>query len=104
MKNYRAEEIADRYIEHGFNPEIVACGKQMLYEMQMDLRAMRWALKRITEFLEVAEENKYFVGTLHIAKDELLKRISEYSCPNSLKDHLKTAENCPLKDKCKCKI
>ena len=101
-KKMRADEIAESYIKHGFKPEIVACGAQMAYEMEMDLRAMKWALDRIIEFLEDAEKHNYFTGTLHIAKDELVKRISTYSCPSNLKDQYKTKDNCPLKKDCKC--
>ena len=103
MKKYRIEAIAEAYTKDGlFKPEIVAYGNQILYEMEKDLNAMKWALNRIDEFLKVAEVKGYFTGTLYIAKDELLKRISKYSCPSNLKDEYKTKENCPLKDGCKC--
>ncbi len=100
---YRIEEIADAYTKDGlFKPEIVAYGNQILYEMEKDLSAMKWALERICDFLKVANERNLFTGTLHIAKDELLKRISKYSCPANLKDKYKTKERCPLGDGCKC--
>lgn len=102
-KQYRIDAIAEAYTKDGlFNPEIVAYGSQILYEMEQDLYAMKWALNRIDEFLQVASKHNYFTGTLHIAKDELLKRISKYSCPSNLKDEYKTIENCLLKEKCKC--
>lgn len=100
---YRVEAIAEAYAKHGiFKPEMVTYSNQVMYEMQEDLNAMKWALNRINEFLQVAEKYDYFTGTLDIAKDELLNRISKYSCPSNLKDEYKTIKNCPLKEKCKC--
>ena len=102
-KQYRIEAIAEAYTKDGlYKPERVAYGNQILYEMEQDLNAMKWALNRIDEFLGVANKHNYFTGTLHIAKDELLKRISKYSCPSNLNDEYKAIENCPLKENCKC--
>ena len=102
----RHDDIRKQYTRHGgaWNAEspLFAVGEQMQYEWQQDFNAMRWALKRIEEFLQVAKKHNHFTGTLHIAKDELLNRISKYSCPSNLKEEYKTIENCPLKDGCKC--
>lgn len=102
----RHDDIRKQYTRHGvaWNEEnpIFAVGEQMQYEWQQDFNAMRWALQRIDEFLEVAKKYDYFAGTLNIAKDELLNRISKYSCPTLLKDEYKTKEKCLLKDGCKC--
>ena len=102
----RHDDIRKQYTRHGgaWNDEnpLFAVGEQMQYEWQKDLSAMKWALERICDFLNVANERNLFTGTLHIAKEELLKRISKYSCPANLKDEYKTKERCPLGDGCKC--
>lgn len=102
----RHDDIIKQYTRHGgaWNDEneIFKVGEQMQYEWERDFIAMKWALERIDDFLRVAEQHKYFTGTLHIAKDELFNRISKYSCPLLLKDEHKTKEKCPLKDFCKC--
>lgn len=105
---YRVEEISNRYTKSGmFNPEIVAYGSQILYEVEEDLKAMKFAIKYLSEYLKYREESK---TTPHTFGDDdankalvvLVKRVSVYSCPNSLKDEYKTKENCPLKEACKC--
>ena len=102
----RHDDIRKKYTRHGGmwrdDNKLFAVGEQMQYEWEQDFIAMRWALERIINFLEVAQKNDYFTGTLHIAKEELLNRISKYSCPSNLKDEYKTKEKCPLKDGCKC--
>lgn len=77
---------------------------QMAYEWEKDFTTMQWALKRISEHLEVCKENGYWAGSLCIAKEELLNRISKYSCPNLLKTEYKTKKNCPLGGACKCDV
>lgn len=102
----RHDDIRKQYTRHGgaWNDEnpLFAVGEQMQYEWERDFIAMKWALERIDHFLQVAKKHDYFTGTLHIAKDELLTRISKYSCPANLKDEYKTKERCPLGDGCKC--
>lgn len=105
-KSMRHENIRAKYTRHGgnWNDEnpLFAVGDQMQYEWNRDFIAMKWALERIVDFLRVAEKYNHFTGTLHIAKDELINRISEYSCPSLKKDEYKTKENCPLGENCKC--
>jgi hypothetical protein len=102
----RSKDVQAKYTSHGgaWNDEnkLFIVGEQMAYEWEQDFIAMKWALERIDEFLQVAKKHDYFTGTLHIAKDELLNRISKYSCPTNLKEEYKTKEKCPLKDGCKC--
>ena len=102
----RSDDIKKQYIKHGGvwtnENKLFAIGDQMEYEWQQDFNAMRCALERIDEFLKVAKKYDYFYGTLYIAKEELLNRISRYSCPTNLKDEYKTKERCLLKDGCKC--
>ena len=102
----RYNDIRKQYTKHGGlwtdENKLLLVGEQMQYEWEQDFNTMLWALKRIDEFLKVAKENNYFTGTLHIAKEELLNRISKYSCPSNLKHEYKTIENCPLKENCKC--
>ena len=102
----RHHDVTKQYTRHGgaWNDEnpLFTVGEQMQYEWEKDFIAMKWALERIDDFLRIAEQHKYFTGTLNIAKDELLKRISKYSCPINLKDEYKTKERCLLKDDCKC--
>ena len=58
------------------------------------------------EFLRCKEkyprEHAAWDNDIEIGFRDLLKRVSEYNCPNMKKDEYKTKENCPLKDKCKC--
>lgn len=77
---------------------------QMAYEWERDFSIMQWALKRVSEHLEVCKEKGHWAGSLYIAKEELLNRISKYSCPSLLKPEYKTKENCPLGDACKCDV
>jgi hypothetical protein len=103
MEKYRIQEIANHY--PSFSPEIVAYGQQILYEVEQDLIAMKFALSRMKDFLEYHEKQEVkpiHFNTIKIGFDDLLKRVSEYSCPHNLKDHLRKKENCPLKDNCKC--
>ena len=106
LNDMRHDDIKKQYTLHGgaWNDEnpLFAVGEQMQYEWQNDLLAMKWALERIDDFLKVANERNLVTGTLHIAKEELLNRISKYSCPSNLKDEYKTKERCPLGDGCKC--
>lgn len=103
MKKYRVESISEKYLKAGFSPEIVKYGDQILYEMEQDLITMKQILSRISEFLEYnKEKNVSCYSSIQIAYNDLLNRISKHSCPNNLKDHLKTNENCPLKENCKC--
>jgi len=104
----RAKAIAEKYLKSGmFKPEIVAFGDQIAYEMEMDKRAMVEAISRLTEYLEyrnrIKDTHTFGDHDCDNALQILVKRVSEYSCPNGLKDEYKTKENCPLKDKCKCK-
>ena len=102
----RSKEVRDDYTKHkglwSDENKLFSIGDQMAYEWEQDFRAMKWALSRIDEFLKIAQENDYFTGTLHIAKQELLNRILKYSCPSNLKDQFKTRDNCPAGDRCKC--
>lgn len=103
--NYRCDDVKNSYVNTGFwkqDSDTFKIGTQMLYEWQKDFQAMKFTLNRLHEFLEVANEKGYFTGTLNIAYNDLLNRVSEYSCPSNLKEHLRTKENCLLKDKCKC--
>ncbi len=104
----RHDDIRKKYTQHGgaWNDEnpLFAVGEQMRYEWERDFIAMIWALERIDNFLQVAKKHDYFTGTLHIAKEELIKRLSEYSCPMNLKDEYKTKGRCLLKDGCKCLV
>lgn len=104
----RSDDIKKQYTSHeGLwtdENKLFNVGEQMRYEWEQDFNSMRWALKRICEFLEVAEKHNYFTGTMYIAKDELVNRISKYSCPSLLKDECKTKEDCPLSDNCKCLV
>ena len=102
----RHKDVIEKYTRHkGLwtdENSLFAVGEQAAYEWQLDFQAMKWALERIINFLEVAKKHDYFTGTLQIAKYELLNRIASASCPSNLKDEYKTINNCPLKDKCKC--
>jgi hypothetical protein len=102
----RSKEIKESYIKHqglwSDESTLFAIGNQLAYEWEEDFKAMKWALCRIDEFLKVAKEKGFFTGTLDIAKEELVNRISKYSCPSNLKDQFKTKDNCPLGEKCKC--
>ena len=106
-RKYRVEAIAESYLKSGlFKPELVAYGNQILYEFEQDFIAMKWALYRMQEFLRCKEKypREHAAGDndIEIGFRDLLKRVSEYNCPNMKKDEYKTKENCPLKDKCKC--
>lgn len=106
-RKYRVEAIAESYLKTGlFKPELVAYGNQILYEFEQDFIAMKWALYRMQEFLRCKKEyqREHVAGDndIEIGFSELLKRISEYSCPNIKKDKYKTKENCPLGNECKC--
>ena len=106
-RKYRVEAIAESYLKSGlFKPELVAYGNQILYEFEQDFIAMKWALYRMQEFLRCKEKypREHVAGDndIEIGFRDLLKRVSEYNCPNMKKDEYKTKENCPLKDKCKC--
>jgi len=106
-RKYRVEAIAESYLKTGvFKPELVAYGNQILYEFEQDFIAMKWALYRMQEFLRCKEKYKrdFVAGDndIEIGFRDLLKRLSEYNCPNMKKDEYKTKDNCPLKDECKC--
>lgn len=102
MKKYRIEQIAESY-SNTCNKELLYYGSQILYEMEQDLTAMKWALSRMKDFIE-ANEDKHFPNfdLLKIGYKELLKRVSEFSCPSNLKYQYKTKEKCPLKSECRC--
>lgn len=92
----RSQDVKNSYVETGvWNEESksLLIGSQMAYEWEQDFIAMKQAVDYIL--------NGGFQGKI-FAFDILMKRISEYSCPSALKEHLRTKENCPLKDKCKC--
>jgi hypothetical protein len=106
-RKYRVEAIAESYLKTGlFKPELVAYGNQILYEFEQDFIAMKWALKRMQSFLECKKgsKRKHIAGDndIEIGFRDLLKRVSEYSCPNMKKEEYKTKENCPLGNECKC--
>lgn len=104
MKRYRIENIAESY-KSVLKPCAIEYGKQILYEVEEDLIAMNFALSRMKDFLEYHEKQEVkpsHFSTIKIGFYELLKRVSEYSCPHNLKEHLRTKKNCPLKDNCKC--
>ena len=102
MKKYRIEQIAESY-SNVCNKELLTYGSQILYEMEQDLTAMKWALSRMKEFIE-ANEDKHLPNfdLLKIGYKELLKRVAEFSCPSNLKEQYKTKEKCPLKSECRC--
>lgn len=107
MEQYRIQEIEKSYLKTGcFNPKIVAYGSQILYEMEQDKIAMVEAISYLTDYVKYRKSIKETAtgGELNcdFALDVLLKRVSKYSCPNALKKHLRTKENCPLKGDCKC--
>lgn len=104
---YRAEKIAEQYTKDGlFKPEIVAYGNQILYEMEMDKRAMVTAIMYLTSYLEYRSKHKavhsFGDHDADLALQHLVKRVLIYSCPNPLKEHLRTPENCPAKSECTC--
>lgn len=110
MNKYRAEAIAETYLKTGlFKPDVVAYGNQILYEMEQDKIAMVQAIGYLMEYVEYRAETKQTPHTFgdqncNFALDLLIKRVSKYSCPNNLKEHLRTKENCPLKEQCKCAV
>jgi hypothetical protein len=106
-RKYRVEAIAESYLKTGlFKPELVAYGNQILYEFEKDFIAMKWALYRMQEFLickkKYPREHVAGDNDIEIGFRDLLKRVSEYNCPNMKKDEYKTKENCPLGNECKC--
>lgn len=105
MEQYRIEEIAKSYTV--LKPQAVAYGNQILYEMEKDLEAMVQAISCLSEYIEYrkrTKESPHTVGdnSCNQALELLVKRVSEYSCPNDKKQEYKTLDNCPLKEKCKC--
>lgn len=97
----RTEAIARAYNKHGFASEITECGNQILFEVEQDLHAMKWAISYLSEYIEYREKTKTTPHTFgdnsaNQALEVLIKRVAEYSCPNNLK----AGNNCPLKDKC----
>jgi hypothetical protein len=104
MEKYRIQQIAKSY--PSFKPEIVAYGDQILYEMEMDLKAMVQAISYLSEYIEYRKgiKNTHTFGdnTCNQALELLIKRVSVYSCPNNKKEQFKTKTNCPLKENCKC--
>jgi hypothetical protein len=106
-RKYRVEAIAESYLKTGlFKPELVAYGIQILYEFEQDFIAMKWALYRMQEFLRCKKQypREHVAGDndIEIGFRDLLKRVSQYNCPNMKKDEYKTKENCPLGNECKC--
>ena len=105
MKRYRIENIADSYNKVLKDKSSVAYGDQILYEMEKDLKAMRWALEYMDEFLKANKRqntNPPGIDLIRMAFKDLLKRVSEYSCPMNQKDEYKTKEKCYLGEKCMC--
>ena len=104
MEQYRIQEIAKFY--SSFKPEIVAYGQQILYEMEMDLKAMKQAISYLSEYIEyrkwIKDTHTFGDNSCNQALELLVKRVSEYSCPNNKKKEYKTKNNCPLKENCKC--
>lgn len=93
-KSKRTEAIARAYNNTGaFSPEIVECGNQIMYEVEQDLTAMKWAISYLHEYIELHPNAHFNIKT---ALNGLVKRVAEYSCPNNLK----AGNNCPMKDKC----
>ncbi len=108
-KTKRCESFAKRYKKSGvFNPEIVNYGNQILYEVEQDLNAMKWAIQYLRMYFEYIEEKGKKLETFgdmdcKRAYDVLIKRVSEYSCPNNYK----SGKLCPLNDACtfpKCRF
>lgn len=104
----RWEDVKKNYTNHqGLweeGNELFLIGDQLKYEWEQDFITMKWALKRISEFLKVANEKGIYTGTLNIARNELMNRISKHSCPSNLKQEYKTKDNCPLGASCQCNI
>ena len=93
----RYEDVRQKYTRHGKpwtdENKLFVVGEQMAFEWEKDFIAMKQAIDYL---LNGGVQGKNF------AFNVLVKRISESSCPSNLKEHLRTKENCPLKDKCKC--
>ena len=104
MEQYRIQQIAKSY--PSFKPEIVSYGDQILYEMEMDLKAMVQAISYLSEYVEyrksIRDTHTFGDNTCNQALELLIKRVSIYSCPNNKKEQFKTKANCPLKENCKC--
>lgn len=89
----RTEAVARAYNKHGFASEITECGNQILFEVEQDLHAMKWAISYLHEYVQDRPDAHFNITA---ALNCLIKRVAEYSCPNNLK----AGNNCPLKDKC----
>lgn len=102
-KTKRVEAIAKRYTKSGvFKPEIVQYGNQILYEVEQDLNAMKWAIKYLQRYIEYINTKGHPLETFgdmscKNALDVLVKRVSKYSCPNNMK----SGKECPLAAECK---
>ena len=104
MKEYRSESVAERYSKH-FDAKLTTVGDQSSYEWQQDLNAMKFMILRLQEFINEyknRDDKPTFYSSLEIGYRDLLKRVSEYSCPNMRKEKYKSKSNCPLADKCMC--
>lgn len=101
-KTKRVEAIAKRYTKDGiFKPEIVQYGDQILYEVEQDLSAMKWAIKHLQRYIEYINEKgnplqAFGDMTCKNALDVLVNRVSQYSCPNNMK----SGKECPMGDAC----
>lgn len=107
MEQYRVQQVAESYLKTGlFKPDLVSYGNQILYEMEMDLKAMVQSISYLSEYIEyrkgIKDTHTFGDNSCNQALEILVKRVSEYSCPNNKKEHFKTKTNCPLKDNCKC--
>lgn len=91
MEQYRIQQIAKSY--PSFKPEIVAYGDQILYEMEMDLKAMVQAISYLSEYIEyrksIRDTHTFGDNTCNQALELLIKRVSIYSCPNNKRNSLK---------------
>lgn len=93
----RNKDVENSYTPEMYkNPEkLFAVGEQMSYEWEQDFIAMKWALRRMGDFLKIREKTRDFLpgdNDIQIGYNELLNRISKYSCPNMRKDK----SDCPF--------
>ena len=104
MEKYRSKSVAEKYSKT-CKENLLIVGDQSSYEWQQDLIAMKWMILRLQEFINEyknRDDKPTFYSSLEIGYRDLLKRVSEYSCPNMRKEKYKSKSNCPLADKCMC--